>query len=83
MKILKIVHKIRSHSFEIPINWFSYLNFYTTNRNGIFIKTNLRRIELENKNFFNYCIKLFNDLPIIARNECDFKKFVKLLNEIL
>ena len=36
MKILKIVHKIRSHSFEIPINWFSYLNFYTTNRNAIF-----------------------------------------------
>lgn len=83
LNALKLVQKIKLNYNDIPNDWLNYFTFYNTTRNGIKLKTNFRRIDIINKNFFNHCIQLFNDLPILLRNEDNFKNFVNNLFDVL
>ena len=73
---LKILYKVRHFPQKMPINWSQNFDFYQTSRNGLFIRTNFRRIDRTDKNFFNYCINLFNNLPIFKRNQIDCNSFL-------
>lgn len=54
---LKLVSEIKTNSCKIPENWFNHFVFQNT-RNGIILKTDFRRIDLIDKKYFNYCIKI-------------------------
>ena len=73
---LKMLYKVRHSPQKMPINRTQNFNFYQTSRNGLFIRTQFRRIDRIDKNFFNYCIKIFNNLPLFKRNQIDFKGFL-------
>ena len=79
---LKLVFDVKSKSPKIPINWFDHFVFQNT-RNGIKLKTDFKRIDLIDKKYFNYCIKLFNLLPFNIRNECNFKFYLNFLTDFL
>ena len=79
LKSLKLMHKIKSKSNDIPNHWFNYFNFYETSRNRILIKTHLT----SDKFYFNHCIKLFNESPIFMRNDNNFNSFLSKLSNIL
>jgi hypothetical protein len=82
ISILKIVNKIKVKHKSIPTNWLNKLEFYSTSRNGVRLKTNKSRINLVDKGFFNNAINLFNDSPMFIRDEYDYKKIVKYLNDM-
>jgi hypothetical protein len=69
--ILKYVFKSIYNYNNICVHW---KNFFVTNntRNGLVISNINTRINLCDKNFFVYAIKLFNSLPIDIRNEQSF-----------
>ena len=76
---LKLVQKIKCNYNTIPINWFNYFQFYNTTRNGILIKKHMKRIEMFDNFYFNYCINLYNSLNIDFRNYNNYKDFVQYL----
>ena len=67
----------------IPNNWLNELIIYETSRNGIYCKINLNRIKLCDKYIFDFSVKVFNSLPKNIRNECNFNRFIVLLNQFL
>ena len=75
---LKLIFNIKQSPNNFP-NWTQLLEFYTTSRNGIFIKPNLS----SDKYFFNHYLKLFNTLPIDTRSEINYTTFVNKLYCIL
>jgi hypothetical protein len=77
LQILKTIFKIKYKFCDIKNEWFNELCFYESTRNGTYCKINLNRICLVDKEFFNYCIKLYNGLPKFIRNESKLSKFMK------
>ena len=76
LQLLKTIFKIKMNFTNISENWKNELIFYESSRNGVFCKINLNRINLSDKYIFDYCVKLFNCLPLDVRNECKFNTFV-------
>ena len=72
IQTLKLAHNVNSQDENIPEQWLTKISKYNTSRNGCFLRLLYNRIELTKKSFFTYSIKLFNDLPIHVRNECNF-----------
>ena len=83
IQILKVVFKIRFNLYDMKNKWSNELTFYETTRNGIFCKRLKISKEIEKKNFFFNCIKLFNELPQNVRQIDNYKIFVKQLELIL
>ncbi len=64
LKVLKLINRILLQH-NIQENWSNVFNFNKTNRNANFIKINqINRINLCDKNIFDYAIKLYNSLPV-------------------
>ena len=76
---MKMVYNLRYSPTKIPLKWSERLIFKQSMRNGLLIKPNYRQIDLIDKNYFNFCIKFFNELPLFIRNESNLKKFVNFL----
>ena len=74
IQILKVVFKIRFNLFDKRNKWRYELIFYETTRNGIFCKRLKISKEIEKKNFFYNCVKLFNELPQSVRQITNYKK---------
>lgn len=83
IQILKTVFKMRFKLFQMKNKWRDELFFYETTRNGIFCKRLKICKEIEKKNFFFNCIKLFNNLPQNIRNITNYKNFVNELKIFL
>ncbi len=77
IKILDLVQKIRLNFNCIPNEWHSRLTFTNNDRNGVYIRSNRIRIYKCEQTFFNYCCKVFNDLPKELRNIEEYKAFMK------
>lgn len=77
---LSLLQKIRTNHPSVPSRWHNLFIFKET-RDGHKIETPKLRIELAKKLFFNHIVFTFNDLDRDIRDENDFKKFVKLLND--
>jgi hypothetical protein len=83
IKILDLVQKIRFNFNCIPNEWYSRLSFTNNDRNGVYIRSNRIRIYKCEQTFFNYCCKVFNDLPKELRNIEEYKAFMKGVKTIL
>ena len=76
---LKLLYNLKNRPDTNFQNWLEYFQFYQTSRNGIFIKTTLRRIDKTDKFLLNYCIKPFNGLPNFIRNDFTLKSIFEFL----
>jgi hypothetical protein len=83
VKILDLVQKIRLNFNCIPNEWHSRLTFTNNDRNGVYIRSNRIRIYKCEQTLFNYCRKVFNDLPKQLRNIEEYKTFMKGVKTIL
>ncbi len=75
LKILKLLFKSINNYDSTPHSWRQIFITKDT-RNGLLLESLNTRINFCDKNFFNYCITLFNSLPKCIRNENSFVKFM-------
>ena len=79
IQTMKFFYKIKVCFPTISQNLIEQVNFVMNNNNCLaIIKQN--RIQLSDKYLLNYCCNIFNDLPIILRNENNFGIFMFLIN---
>ena len=76
---MKFFYKIKVCFPTISQNLIEQVNF-VINNNNCFAIIKQNRIQLSDKYLLNYCCNIFNDLPIILRNENNFRIFMFLIN---